>query len=1023
MKRELHSDGTTSVMNHELKNKSFEENLNPEENTIQEKINASNFLNKLKKTNAVTNESINKREGTENESPKAKRVKKSKNSSKSLANYLEKHYNTNDSEDYETVFNTSINKYGRELVPRDERPEITQLFNDQNNEMDITKVCISSQELNKTNTAIDISMKENSEKMSVNMTQSQTQILNTTKYFTNNEMSMTVTFDCNPNQSLEDQNDISIDCNHNKSFFEGQKEISFNDSDINNSCAEEQNDMSMTLAFDSNINKSYIKDQNEMSMTLAIDSKIEKSCIEDQNEMSMTLAIDSNINNSCIKDQNEISIDCNHNKSFFKDQKEISLNDSDINNSCAEEQNDMSMTLAIDSNINKSCIKDQNEMSMTLAIDSKIEKSYIEDQNEISIDCNHNKSFFKEQKEISMTESIDSNINKSCIEEQNDMSLTLTTNSKFNKSCVEDFRRDVDQEMSITATFDININKSGAEEQNDMSITATIDSNINKSCVEVQNEVSMTATINCNQNKSCVEEQKVNISKPLIEKNVLPFIKLPNKLFTDMNQTKKVCAPRLSMGWLAQTTAQTIPQSPNTHTSRLELTKSLVKDTFGFGITEKLKQKRVEFEAKRRQSNANVLIPNSLNTTIPSEAQNVFYSNEKSITNAFDPKDKSVTNVFDPKDKSIINAFDPKDKSVTNAFDPKDKSITNAFDPKDKSITNAFDPKDKSITNAFDPKDKSVTNAFDPKEKSITNAFDSSVKSITNAFDSNEKSISDALNLSNKSITSDKTSDVTFEETINETMAESMEMSSPSFDETFHFSFNPIDSPSDSFDPFIHTDHSFNANSSFYNSTSPLQFSFIVKDDTLCLLSDQLERELNNIEIPKETPQKPINSSAVFIPLANIDTKQNELTVEMLNDEKLLISYLWGTFALEIKFGKTIDNDICPSFPVKEITAINMKSLVSAEEPLHMRQQELLFQFNENHKPLLTIAHDLIISSFESEKKQILNKYKTTSSLEELISEISVKVLTAKKLLSELRIITSAQVCKLYPKQNECYRY
>jgi hypothetical protein len=950
----------------------------------------------------VTNESINKREGTENESPKAKRVKKSKNSSKSLANYLEKHYNTNDSEDYETIFNTSINKYGRELVPRDERPEITQLFSDQNNEMDITRVCISSQELNETNNSVDISMKENSEKMSVNVTQSQTQILNSTKYFTDNEMSITVTIDCNPNQSLvEDQNDVSIDCNHNKSFFENQKEVSFNDSDINNSCAEGQNDMSMTLAFDSNINKSCIKDQNEMSMTLAIDSKIEKSCIEDQNE---------------------ISIDCNHNKSFFEDQKEISFNDSDINNSCAEEQNDMSMTLAFDSNINKSCIKDQNEMSMTLnfdsninksyikdqnemsmtlAIDSKIEKSCIEDQNEISIDCNHKESFFEEQKEISMTESVDSNINKSRIEEQNDMSLTLTTNFKFNKSCVEDFRRDVDHEMSIPAIIDININKSGTEEQNDMSITATIDSNINKSCVEVQNEVSMTAIINCNQNKSCIEEQKVNLSKPLIEKNVLPFIKLPNKLFVDMNQTKRVCAPRLSMGWLAQTTAQTTAQSPNTQTSRLELTKSLVKDTFGFGITEKLKQKRVEFEAKRRQSNANVLVPNSLNTTIPSEAQNVYYSNEKSIT----------------------NAFDPKDKSITNAFDSKDKSITNTFDPKDKSITNAFDPKDKSITNAFDPKDKSIANSFDSKDKSIINAFDSSDKSITNVFDSNEKSVSDELNLSNKSITSDKISDVTVDETINETMAESMEMSSPSFDETLNFSFNPIDSPSDNFDPFIHTDHSFNVNSSFYNSTSPLQKSFILKDDTLCFLSDQLERELNNIEIPKETPQKPMNSSAVFIPLANIDTKQNELTVEMLNDEKLLISYLWGTFALEIKFGKTIDNDICASFPVKEIAAINMKSLVSAEEPLRMRQQELLFQFNENHKPLLTIAHDLIISSFESEKKQILNKYKTTSSLKELISEISVKVLSAKKLLSELRIITSAQVCKLYPKQNECYRY
>ncbi|XP_054154064.1 uncharacterized protein LOC128952660 isoform X2 [Oppia nitens] len=270
-------------------------------------------------------------------------------------------------------------------------------------------------------------------------------------------------------------------------------------------------------------------------------------------------------------------------------------------------------------------------------------------------------------------------------------------------------------------------------------------------------------------------------------------------------------------------------------------------------------------------------------------------------------------------------------------------------------------------------------------------------------------------------------------ETIKQTMSdmsyETSNVSSPTtVDKTLNFTFNePLDEDSNSFDPFIHTNRSFHANASFYDTTtSPMQLSFIVRQDTLCILTDQLEKQMEDIVIPAEdhnliviTPdstEKDCND--MFTPLKKLDAKELDFTYEVLNEDKAIISFLWATFALEVKFGGLLDNTCLP-FPVRHIIAINMKSMVTAEDSLQMRQKDLMLKFEELHKPLITIAHDLIISYFQMEEQDIKAKHKTSSTLDELLTYISVRAQSAKKLLIELRVIQSAEICRFYPKDNK----
>ena len=72
-----------------------------------------------------------------------KRVKKDpKLIAKSYRKFMTKTYDVQDENDYHTIFNTSVNRNGYEVAPRDARPDVTKLFSVETSEsnMDVTKI-------------------------------------------------------------------------------------------------------------------------------------------------------------------------------------------------------------------------------------------------------------------------------------------------------------------------------------------------------------------------------------------------------------------------------------------------------------------------------------------------------------------------------------------------------------------------------------------------------------------------------------------------------------------------------------------------------------------------------------------------------------------------------------------------------------------------------------------------------------------------------------------------------------------
>ena len=209
--RELLADGTAVIMCHELNSHKSEEFVlskqsvpevsdksvdeNKEQTSDENKIKASDFINRLKANTSINkcfSENPNKRQNTEDitDCQQKKPKKPKKNGSKGLTKYLEKHYNTEDKKDYETVFNTSFNKYGREVIPRTERPDFTQLFSDQNNSMNLTQISECSQDISDRTDDMAITLNKTSLNISVCLTDSDVDS-EQTKHFTDESMALT----------------------------------------------------------------------------------------------------------------------------------------------------------------------------------------------------------------------------------------------------------------------------------------------------------------------------------------------------------------------------------------------------------------------------------------------------------------------------------------------------------------------------------------------------------------------------------------------------------------------------------------------------------------------------------------------------------------------------------------------------------------------------------------------------------------------------------------------------------------
>ncbi|CAG2109488.1 unnamed protein product, partial [Medioppia subpectinata] len=177
---ELLADGTAVIKCQELNSLKVEDVVSPPSETIdppveQNVIKSSDFINRLKaksKDRSVTGEpssaaaapTLPEEEAPSQDCSRPKRSRKG--SSKGLSKYLAKHYDTAVEDDVETVFNTSYNKYGREVAPRtDQISDFTQLFTDDNNmsvtfvaPQDLTSAAVSGQTASQTTDAMSITL-------------------------------------------------------------------------------------------------------------------------------------------------------------------------------------------------------------------------------------------------------------------------------------------------------------------------------------------------------------------------------------------------------------------------------------------------------------------------------------------------------------------------------------------------------------------------------------------------------------------------------------------------------------------------------------------------------------------------------------------------------------------------------------------------------------------------------------------------------------------------------------------------
>ena len=229
---------------------------------------------------------------------------------------------------------------------------------------------------------------------------------------------------------------------------------------------------------------------------------------------------------------------------------------------------------------------------------------------------------------------------------------------------------------------------------------------------------------------------------------------------------------------------------------------------------------------------------------------------------------------------------------------------------------------------------------------------------------------------------------------------------------------------------------------SFMNNCSNLDamsYSFMLPNDTLRILTDELQQECEqleqNLELNKvKSPQT--NGSfekslmeqqkfdGIYTSLNNYNDKEYGAFFEEKNEKRLLISFLKGTFHLEVLFGNLIEKN--SMYPIREIIGINLNSLVKPDVELAkiMRENYVMFPLEEEHKPILIMAHKLIISNFEQRTtEQILCKYKTSENLNEFLEEFSQIVVRAHEFLMELRVYVPWYRGVYLPKKGNFFRY
>ncbi|OTF73663.1 hypothetical protein BLA29_001166 [Euroglyphus maynei] len=169
----------------------------------------------------------------------------------------------------------------------------------------------------------------------------------------------------------------------------------------------------------------------------------------------------------------------------------------------------------------------------------------------------------------------------------------------------------------------------------------------------------------------------------------------------------------------------------------------------------------------------------------------------------------------------------------------------------------------------------------------------------------------------------------------------------------------------------------------------------------------------------------------------DLDHRKLNVRIQSVSQNLLVLRYLFSTLELRIHFGsivttKNFHHTNQYNDEIREIVAIDLISLIDSKKPLSInviRGREdrpiyngdvfLLSFKTDEHRRLLYMAQDFILTHFEEKRSFFDKTFKDTSKLKELIEEFSILVTPAKKMACELRTLLSSEVSHLLPKDSD----
>ena len=136
--------------------------------------------------------------------------------------------------------------------------------------------------------------------------------------------------------------------------------------------------------------------------------------------------------------------------------------------------------------------------------------------------------------------------------------------------------------------------------------------------------------------------------------------------------------------------------------------------------------------------------------------------------------------------------------------------------------------------------------------------------------------------------------------------------------------------------------------------------------------------------------------------------------------DQLIVHFMFATIKLTIDLGKTLRS--FNGIPIKVIKRIGIESAV--KEPDFTIQDDgisLIDYSDEKMRGLLTIAHDMLVDSFEKQKSALISKYSTSDQLYDVLNDICVLVNESKRFLQELAITSLLYPMQIYRKNGKEY--